>query len=302
MLARVEWIDQAPREPRLQGCRIDMPVEGLVTEDRGLEIWGWALGHDVQPRYVAFLTDKQDPVRARVDQQRPDLGARFPEVAAAATSGFRGSADLDHSIRTRLVVSAVWPDRVHTPLGAIYVERFWPDDPDPAIARLVSVVVLGSDELLIQSSIESVRSQSHMPYELVVVAPADCMADPAAARFGARTVPLRTFEPSAAYATAVRRSNGDFLVFLEAGRLLKQNALAVAVAQLTMSPAAAAVLDLGAAPGVDGTPALYRRSAIRAAGPLLDTGRDPERQLLARLRALSRIERLPRLEGDSRTS
>ncbi len=153
-------------EPRLQGCRIDMPVEGLVTEDRGLQVLGWALGHYGQPRYVAFLSDERAPVRVMVDQQRPDIGARFPEVAAAATSGFRGSADLDRAVRTRLVVSAVWSDRVHTPLGAIYVERFWPDDPDPTIARLVSVVVFGSDELLIQSSLESARSQSHAPYEL----------------------------------------------------------------------------------------------------------------------------------------
>ena len=251
----MEWIDQAPLEPRLQGCRIDMPVEGLVTEDRGLEVWGWALGHYGQPRYVAFLSDERAPVRVMVDQQRPDIGARFPEVAAAATSGFRGSADLDRAVRTRLVVSAVWSDRVHTPLGAIYVERFWPDDPDPTIARLVSVVVFGSDELLIQSSLESARSQSHAPYELVVVAPAGIAADQAAARFGARAVLLRTFELSTAYATAMRRSNGDLLVFLEAGRLLKQDALAGAVAQLTMSPASRRSTRSRGMPDADGTPA-----------------------------------------------
>ncbi len=265
MLARVVRVDQASAEPRLAGARIDMPVEGLVSEDRALEVWGWALGRRIQLRHVAFMTDGGVPIRVRVDQSRADVAARYPGVTAANTSGFRGLGDLDGGgARGRLVVVALWPDGVETPLGAIHVERFWPCDPDPAIAALVSIVVVGAEQQLIERSLESAQAQSYAPCELIVVGPASRTTERAAARFDSRFVSLEGFGVPGAYATAIRRTNGDLLVFLQAGRLLRQDGLLRAVAQLTIAPWAAAVLDLGPDPDPDRTPALYRRSAIRS--------------------------------------
>jgi hypothetical protein len=293
VLAKVVWVDQMPAEARLEGARIDMPAEGMVSEARGLEIWGWVLGRRIQPRYVAFLTDHRVPVRAMLDRPRADIASRFPSVAATFTSGFRGAADVDGpGTRARLVVAAVWPDTAQTPLGAIHIERFWPRDPDPTIASLVSIAVLGADERLVECSLERARMQSYARCELVVVAPATRALERAANRFDARLVPLEGHGVAGAYATAIRRTNGDLLVFLQPGRRLRPDALGQAVAKLTTTPTVAAVLDLAAEPSADRTPALYRRSAIRAAGPLVDSNGVPEMGLLARLQELSGVEGL----------
>jgi hypothetical protein len=293
MLVRVVWIDQTAAQPRLEGARIDMPVEGLVSEDRALEIWGWALGRRIQPQHVAFMTDRGVPFQVRVDQPRPDIAARYPSVKAASTSGFRGVADLNgRGVRGRLLVAAMWPDGVQTPLGAVHVERFWPRDPDPEIAALVSIVVVGSEEELIERSLESALAQSYAPCELVVVGPANRASERAAARFDSRFVPLEGSGVADACATAVRRTNGDLLVFLQAGRLLRHDGLFRAVAQLTIAPWAAAVLDLGLDPDPDRRPALYRRSAIRIVSLGQGEEGDPELRLLDALRTHYLVEGL----------
>jgi hypothetical protein len=285
VLARVLRVEQRPNDVVLRGARIDMPVEGLVAEDRGVDVWGWVVGRNLQPIHVVFLAENRAPVRVKTNQARPEIGARFPDSAAAATSGFRGTADVDRDgVRATLVVAAVWPDGARTAFGAIHVERFWRVDTDPAVGALVSVVVLApeADEEPISRSLASAHAQSYVPREVVVVAPTK-----PALRESARFVPLEGFTMGDAYATGMRKTDGDLLVFLEAGSRLRDDVLVHGVAKLRAAPAVAAVLDLGDDGAVIRTPALYRRSALRACGPIERRVERPEPWLLARLQAVT---------------
>src|SRR5437868_8431955 len=230
--------EEIPEEGPLRGASVDAPTAGRKMAAAAIEIGGWALGREGPPE--AIEGSHGDAVLARgVRQEREDLEGAFPEVAGASMAGF--AVDVDGSrlpAEAELVVAARVGEEA-TPLARVRLRRYWRGAPATA-TPVVSILVVceRDDEAGLERSLESVARQRH-PFTEVLV-----LRDPSLGKDELR-------------ADGVRRSDGDLLLFLEAGTVLAPDALSLGLEMLARAPQAGALLD-----GDYGevAAALYRRS------------------------------------------
>jgi hypothetical protein len=87
-----------------------------------LEIVGWAFGRELAATEVVVVADGEVAGSAPVVSERPDVAEQFPEVTAAATSGFRLELVAKGRGESRLDLFAALEDESREPLGRILVK------------------------------------------------------------------------------------------------------------------------------------------------------------------------------------
>jgi hypothetical protein len=261
----------APGGP-LRGASIDWPQPGRRVAARAVEVGGWALGRAAAAGEVEALLDGTLVARAPVRRPRPDIAAAFPGVKGAASAGFellvdagRGPAEADLEVRARLGADAV-------PIGRLRLRRCWRDEPAPGETPLVSAVVVwegGDGEL--ERTLRSVAGQrADCWIEPLVVHP-DEHGEPAPGawrEWGVRAVAAPEPGAAALRNEGIRRGNGQFVAFLEAGTVLADGALGRCLESLGRHPEAAGVVDTAEGGAV--VAAVYRRSAFEELGGFED--------------------------------
>ncbi|HKH65124.1 MAG TPA: glycosyltransferase family A protein [Solirubrobacterales bacterium] len=232
--------EKIAEEGPLRGASVDVPTPGRKMAAAAIEISGWALGQEGPPEGIEVALG--DEVLARgVQQERDDLEGAFPEVAGASIAGF--AIDVDGSrlpAGSELVVRARVGEET-IPLARVGLRRYWRGALTKA-TPVVSILVVceRDDEGGLERSLKSVARQRH-PFTEVLV-----LRDPSLDKGELRR-------------DGVRRSDGDLLLFLEAGTVLASDALSLGLEMLARAPQAGALLD-----GDYGevAAALYRRSAL----------------------------------------
>jgi hypothetical protein len=273
MVSTVEAVDQLlPLDPRLFGASIDKPTTGQRVETAAINVWGWVLGRDARVRFVEILSDLGPPTRVPVSIDRPHVADAFPDVPLAARSGFAAVVDLRCARRTdSFVLQAGLPDGSKVTLGAVYLSHHW-CSLDPQVSDLASVIICATgDEAATVRTADSISAQTYNRIEQVVVSSEENR------RFDGR---LFARQRNA----GVRRSNGDFLLFVEGGVTLESTAIATGVGALQSDTALAAIRLRGTGAPSGQETVLYRRAALRSVGYFIEsTSASPDGDLIARL-------------------
>jgi len=270
MVSTVDAVVQLPSDPRLHGASVDEPTVGQRVETGAINVWGWVLGRSA-PVHIVEVLSHLGPTRATLAIDRPHVANAFPRVPNAARSGFAAVVDLRSARRMdRFLVEARLADGSRLALCAVHVHHGW-CSLDPKVADLVSVVIRDTgDQDAVRTMAASVSAQTYPQIEQVVLP---------AARTRRRKRGLVARQRNA----GIRCSNGDFLLFVDAGGMLEPELVATAVHALQSDPALAAIrVQETGARGGDG-PILYRRAALHSVGYFEERAASPDVELMTRL-------------------
>lgn len=233
-----------PRPPEVGGFYLDAPTVTSKGEAQALDVLGWALGQEAPVTAVEFLVADRVVWRVPVDLSRPDLTAAFPDAPWAAEAGFSTTLNLLGSTpEFELQLRAVLPDRSRVPLAAVRLRRSWRLGPPSETAQVSVIIPSYNQAHFLPEAIESVLAQTHPHVDIVVVddGSTDNTQQVADRYPGTRCVRQSNAGLSAARNTGIRRSNGDYLVFLDADDRLLPGALQAGLDALRSHPAAALV-------------------------------------------------------------
>ena len=213
----------------LWGHHIDQPKVATTTDGHRFRIAGWALGRS-SPAVAVELVHRGEVIRrVPMNDLRPDLSAAFPHIPDAEHGGFSTSASLVGMSELELGVRAVLEDQRRVPLGTIHARRRWRGESEPGSeVPLVSVVIPCYEQArFLSEAIESVLAQTYPHFEVVVVddGSADNASEVAARYPGVRCVRQENRGLAEARNTGIRRTNGSFMVFLDADDRLLPDAL-----------------------------------------------------------------------------
>ena len=259
-------IEDAADGPLL-GASIDGPRTARRVSARAVEVDGWVLGRHAKPEEVEVVVGGAAIARAPVRRPRPDIAAAFPDREDAASAGFelmldasRIPAEAEVEVRARL-------GKVGVPIGSLRLRRCWRDAAtgEPPVVAVV-VTCEGGEPGLLDRTIRSLDGQRCGPTEVLIVHSTSVTGlDSEALRDrGIRCLSSREEGAAALRHEGLRRSEGQLVAFVEAGRALAPGALARAVEILGRRPEAPALLD-----GImadDLAAAVYRRSAFEELG------------------------------------
>jgi glycosyltransferase involved in cell wall biosynthesis len=225
----------------LHGRSIDWPKVGQVVDARAVDIDGWVLGSGRPIVGVELIHNGTVLRRAGLTMHRPDVGAAFPDIAGASNTGFRISARLIGKEKPRFEIHAISMDGRRIPIAVIEGTRRWRESTSAAENPLVAVIIPGSEKESAAAAIESVLGQSHPHYEIVLVedGSTESVGDIVGKHPIVRPVQLESRGPAAWRNTGIRRSLGDYLVFVGAGELLHPKALEIGIGELREHPACA---------------------------------------------------------------
>ena len=107
---------------------IDFPKPGQELETQAFSLAGWALGHEDKVVAIAALSDGLTLGRTPVELHRPDLAQAFPDVADAASAGFRMDVRMVGVAGHEILVEAILASGVRAPIGKISARRWWSDE------------------------------------------------------------------------------------------------------------------------------------------------------------------------------
>ena len=188
-----------------------------------------------------------------MEVHRPDLAHAFPDVADAASAGFRMDVRMVGVEGPEILVEATLASGARAPVGTIKVRRWWSDEEPPAGAALVSVVVAVRDEVAdgVREAIESVIVQSYPHFEIIVAGTEAASTAEAVASSFPTVRWVRSEGPSlaACFAAGARDSKGSVLVFMTPSDRLLPRALEVGLTELKADPEAGFVSGLCNASG-----------------------------------------------------
>jgi hypothetical protein len=276
---------------------LDRPVAGELFDGSLLEIRGWIVrGRGV--RRIEVSTPGRSPADAAVNGVRQDIAVRFPDLPQAARSGFRVEIPVVAWSESALSVTAVTDDAGDIEVAEIVVRRRWREDVARETPPMVSIVVVSDgDPNAVAGTIESALSQTYPHVEIVVAGvPSDGLHAHVDRYSSVRIVGVDAAGAAGARNTAIRRTTGDFLLFIDAGQRLLPTAIDMGLQRFREHPEAAAVLGhrRGAEAGSGTATAaaacepevcvvLLRRSAFDVAGQFDDATPEPEAMLVRRL-------------------
>jgi len=228
----------------LSGFQIEMPKAGTRLDGSTVETWGWALGREHRAISVEFAHQGRLLRRVPVRVSRPDVGAAFPRARAAESSGFRTEIPVVGRLgEFPIEVVCTLSNGRRVRLGLINIRRRWREDPaGEGLARLVSIVIPCFNQAhYLAEAVESARSQTHSRVEAVVIddGSSDNTREIAERFDGVRYVRQERGGLSAARNTGIRRTNGAYLIFLDADDRLAPTAVEQGLASLDAHPEAA---------------------------------------------------------------
>jgi hypothetical protein len=248
-------------ESRAVVWALDSPLPRQLFGGTDVEIAGWAVSN----RGVATIevwSDAHLLQRVRADEPRADVAARYPGRPHAARCGFRtavsvtGWREVAISIRARAKAPSASPLEI----AELRVRRVWREDAEPRDDPFVSLVVAGqesSPQLL--ATVASIPEQTYPHFEVLVMSGAADAVEPISGSPGTRTINLPGEGLLALWSTSVRRTVGDYLMFLEGGEQLKPDALEIALGAFRAHPECPLVLITTPA---GSQAALFRRSVF----------------------------------------
>jgi glycosyltransferase involved in cell wall biosynthesis len=158
-----------------------------------------------------------------------------------------------------LRLQAVLKDQSRVPIGAVRARRRWREEDFGVGAALVSVVIPCYNQAhFLSEAIESVLAQTYPHFEIVVVddGSTDNTQEVASRYPGMRCVRQENLGLAEARNTGIRRSNGSFLVFLDADDRLLPNALEAGLSSMKAHPECAFVAGRYRYIAFDGSPLL----------------------------------------------
>jgi glycosyltransferase involved in cell wall biosynthesis len=234
-----------PTAERLWGCSIEQPVQGTQVDGRSVELRGWVLGRQSPAVAVEAVHEGVVLRRVSLSLPRPDVAAVFPHVSGAERSGFRATLSLPTiKPELELLVQAVLQDQSRVPMVSIRTCLCWREGMAASDVPLISVIVPCYNQAhFLTEAIESILSQAYPHYEIVVIddGSTDNTAEVAGRYPGVRCLRQENRGLAAARNTGLRKSNGDYLVFLDADDRLLPHALEVGLACLRAHPQCAFV-------------------------------------------------------------
>jgi len=260
--------EEVPSE-LLLGASVDTPAAGRRLSAHAVAIGGWALGREEAATAIEVVHEGRVLARANVDRPRADIGAAFADVEGAADSGFElevetGGLPAESELTVRVDVGSAT-----VPVARLRLRRYWRGqwEEEPP---LVTIVITGNAaEEDREATLASLGAERYPLTELVV-------ADPASGE-----------SPAAARNEAIRRSEGELILFLPSGAVLAAGALANGTGRLAAAAEACALVDGEA--GGEVAAALYRRAAFEELEGFAEGVADPDRELAERARDLDAL-------------
>jgi len=242
----VEFLDvsASPLDNRLVGRSIDVPKTGNRSEAAAVDFIGWVIGRGSPAVAVEIVHGDSVLRRSPVGVQRSDVAAHFQGIPGAEAAGFQTALNLSGMRELELTVRAVLHDQTRVPIGVIRSRSYWRGAAGPEAAPLVSVVIPCFNQAhFLTEAIESVFAQTYPHVEIVVVddGSTDNTSEIAARYPGARCVRQENSGLAGARNTGLRRSNGEYLVFLDSDDRLLPDAIQLGLESLAERPECAFV-------------------------------------------------------------
>jgi hypothetical protein len=121
----IDSVERFPlAENEVKGFQLEVPTPSDAPASQTLHISGWALGETSPVRAVEVMQDGRPVLRIPVRSPRRDLATAFPDIPAAATSGFTGAVGaLRLRRRFELLLRAELESGVTMPLATISGRR-----------------------------------------------------------------------------------------------------------------------------------------------------------------------------------
>lgn len=229
-MALIEFFDVslAPLdESRLWGFYLDFPKTGTTVEAAAVAIWGWVIGRTSPAVAVEILDERRVIRRVPIDTVREDVARVYPAAPKSSVSGFGTTLRMQAGVERDLQVQAVLKDHTRVPLAALRLRTRWRPD-EAGDTPLVSVIIPCYHQAhYLAEAIESVLVQTYPHVETLVIddGSPDNTAEIAARYPGVRCVAQPNRGVSEARNLGIRRSNGTFLIFLDADDRLRPDAI-----------------------------------------------------------------------------
>jgi glycosyltransferase involved in cell wall biosynthesis/SAM-dependent methyltransferase len=239
----------------LAGASIDVPRSGTFWNAHALPIEGWAVGRDDRVREIEVVADGRSLLQLPLSVERPDVASHLAGASTEMNSGFRGSLDAGGLAVDQVDVRAVLESGAHGHIGRLHLSRSWPSGSHPAERDVVSIVIPCFNQAhFVSDAIESARAQRYDKVEIVVVddGSTDNTSEVVARYNGVRYVHQPNQGLPSARNTGISRSNGQFLVFLDADDRLEPDAAGIGVNELRRCADCAFVSGEHRNIGVDG--------------------------------------------------
>jgi Glycosyl transferase family 2 len=265
LLARCHPTSAPVQARTLLGASVDLPAPGSVFNINAVPVQGWAARHNGDRVRIALTVGGQTLRVLRPSVERPDVLQQFAGDRIPLRCGFETTLDLERFGRCCLQVDAIEGKR-RSPIGAVLVVPEWRRSGHPAERNVVSVIIACCNQAhFLAEAIESALGQTHRPVEVVVVddGSTDNTQEVAQRYPEVRYIRQNNQGLSAARNTGIRRSNGEFLIFLDADDRLRPNAAEAGLGALAANPAAAFASGEHCHLGLDG---VARR--VRSRAPL----------------------------------
>jgi hypothetical protein len=247
-------VDSLDRD-RLVGASIDVPASGSHWNAKALSVEGWAVGRESAVNFVEIVGPAGCLRRWPLTVERPDVERHFNALKSSRLSGFRGTLDVSDAALEDVHVRAVLQNGVTARIGNIRLGRFWQSAAHPAEQGVVSIIIPCFNQAhFLSAAIESAQSQTYEKVEIVVIddGSTDNTEEVVSRYRGVRYIRQQNEGLSGARNTGIRRSNGEFVVFLDADDRLRPSAAKRAVEVLDAHPECAFVSGEYCDIGVDG--------------------------------------------------
>lgn len=239
-VSQVEMVYPSP--PLVRAFNVEGPVQGSLAEAAGFELRGWVVGATRPALGIEVSVDGRVVRRSPLaPYDRPDLGADFPDLPWAAGSAFHTRVlALGRAPQASIALSAMFPGGHRTPLATCLGTRLWRTR---AETPAVSVVIPCFNQAhFLVDAIRSVQAQTTPSCEIVVID--DGSSDNTseiAQQLGVTCHRQNNAGLARARNEGLRRTRGEFVVFLDADDCLLPHAIDTALELFRANPAAAAV-------------------------------------------------------------
>lgn len=225
-----------PPSALLHTCHISAPGDGEQFDGESFTLTGRVLGRDVPAVAIEVLEGATVIGRAPLQRVAANL-------AAAEHGAFRTIVSFaGRKPPVALGLQAVLADQRRAPFATLQLRQSWWDGADDGAKPTVAVIIPCANQAhILGEAIESAMHQTHPHVEIVVVdsGSIDNTAAVAARYPGVRYVGPGRQGPAEARNSGLQRSNGSYVVVLDAADRLLPHAVETGLAALEAHPEAA---------------------------------------------------------------